>query len=41
MARPKDVTTSSAEEEASAQAAPEASAKAHERNDTGGVPAPD
>ena len=41
MARPKDVTASSAEEEASAQAAPEASAKAHERRDTGAVPPPD
>ena len=40
MARPKDLPTSSAEEEASAQAAPEASAKGHERTDTGGVPPP-
>ena len=41
MARPKDLDASSAEEEASAQAAPEASAKAHEQTDTGGVPPPD
>jgi hypothetical protein len=41
MAGPKDLTASSAEEEASAQAAPEASAKAHGRRDTGGVPPPD
>ena len=35
MARPKDLDASSAEEEASAQAAPEAAAKARERTGTG------
>ena len=42
MARPKDLTASMPEEEAAAQAAPEASAKAHERTaDAGGVQPPD